>query len=90
MCTKLPYENPRIDQCLRGTVEKINYGGTYKTVASCCGHGKYPSTIVVRGASGSFREYFSGKAIEKRKKHRYYKRDKAGHYFIPQIQAEKE
>jgi hypothetical protein len=44
-----PYE--RIDKCLRNLIEELNDAGV-KTVASCCGHGKYQMSIVARAPRG--------------------------------------
>jgi len=88
MCDKLPYENPRIDTCLRKIVDEINNGEKFHTVASCCGHGKYPATIVIRDINGYIYEYYSRQLLDKAKKHRYYRKDKQGYYYISQIMKE--
>lgn len=85
MCDKLHYNNPRIDACLREKIRGINQNTPFKTIASCCGHGKYPTTIVVRDKSGKIHEYFSGVPLEKKKRNRYYKRDSEGYYYIPEV-----
>ena len=48
MCNKLPHLNRYIDECLRSLIAIINTNPRYKTILSCCGHGKYGSTIIVR------------------------------------------
>jgi len=53
-----------------------------ETLASCCGHGKYPMTIVIKGILGYPLEIFSNKTILRKKK--FYKKDKDGYYFIPE------
>lgn len=85
MCNKLPYNNPRIDLCLRKRVEEINNNNQFKTLASCCGHGKYPTTIVVKDKSGNIHELFSWIPLEKKKCNRYYKKDPEGYYYIPEV-----
>lgn len=83
MCDKLPYENPRIDKCMIDMVKYINQQGFYTTIASCCGHGKYRPTIVCRlKTSGNIFEYYTHAPLLKRKKHRYYKRDSEGYYYL--------
>jgi hypothetical protein len=57
----------------------------YTTYASCCGHDVYPPTIVYKARDGTIREYFSGIELPKAKRHRYYRRDENGYYYIPQI-----
>lgn len=37
-----------VDTCIAALVLYLNAGG-YKTVASCCGHGKQPASIVLEG-----------------------------------------
>jgi len=87
LCKKLPYCNRRIDDCLKSKVESINNDGILKTVLSCCGHDKYPATIIVRNKKEEIFEFFSGFKIEKRKRNRYYKRDDEGFYFIGQMSS---
>lgn len=87
MCKKLPYNNPRIDKCMREIVDTINKKGVYRTLSSCCGHGKYPKTIVVRDRfTKEILEYFSKTPLDTKKRNRYYKRDKEGFYFIPELE----
>lgn len=66
-----------------------------KIVACCCGHGKYPMTILVRGKlvnpntvfinpfkKNTIIDICSNKLIPR--KRRFYKRDKEGYYYIPE------
>ena len=53
-----------------------------KTVACCCGHNKYPMTIVVKDKYGNIYELFSQKVLPRKKK--FYKKDEEGYYFIPE------
>ena len=53
-----------------------------KTVGSCCGHDRYPATVVIKSKKGYFFELYSS-AILPRKK-RFYVKDKDGFYFIPE------
>ena len=84
MCDKLPYCNPRIDKCLMPAIKLLNKLPGFKTLASCCGHTKYHPTIVIR-EKGEIFEYYSGIILGHRKRNRYYKRDKKGFYFIPEV-----
>ncbi len=91
MCNKLHYCNPRIDKCMREIVEKINKEGRYRTLASCCGHGKYPKTIVVKEReTGNILEYYTKIPLQMKKRNRYYRRDREGYYFIPKLMKERE
>ena len=46
MCKKPPHSR-NVDPCLSSLIKDINDSGKYRTILSCCGHGKYPSTILV-------------------------------------------
>lgn len=70
----------RMDPCMQRMIEALNFIGI-KTVACCCGHGRYPRTIVLQ-VGKSFIEMHSGAIIER--KRRFYRRDADGYYFIPE------
>ena len=55
-----------------------------KTLASCCGHGKYPTTIVIKIGTRIL-EFYSRKKLSIKKRNRYYKKDSEGYYFIPEL-----
>ena len=38
--------NSGIDECIKPLVEALNKAG-FKTIASCCGHGKQPGNIAL-------------------------------------------
>lgn len=71
----------RVDECMAHLISFLNLYGI-KTMACCCGHGKYPMSIIV-DVNGARREIVSGINIER--KSRYYKRDKKGYYYIPEV-----
>lgn len=86
MCKKLPYCNPRIDECLTKIISNINSSGKYRTLSSCCGHNKYPKTIIVKNIlTGNVFEYFSKIELRSKKRNRYYKKDNEGFYYVPEI-----
>lgn len=60
---------------------KLYLIGGYVPVASCCGHGKYPSTLLIK-SNGVVIDFFSGNIIPR--KRNFYKKDKQGYYFIPE------
>lgn len=75
--------NTRIDHCMKNLIRVLkDYG--MKTRGCCCGHGKYPMTIIawdknlIRNV-----EIMSMKIIPRKKK--FYKRDKEGVYYIPEV-----
>jgi hypothetical protein len=89
----------RIDPCMRQIIKNINIFFYLKETsfvinACCCGHGKYSPTIVVtdysRGIKTLEGEYYyktfdflSGVEIPRKK--RFYKKDKDGYYYIPEV-----
>ena len=83
MCNK---HNPRkIDKCLELPLVIWNWvidKKKVKIVASCCGHGKYPMTIIVVKKDGVIFDLISGIKIPR--KRRFYKKDKQGYYYIPE------
>ena len=54
----------------------------YQILACCCGHGKYPMTIIFTAGYGIF-DLVSGKDIPR--KRNFYKKDKQGYYYIPEV-----
>jgi len=76
-------DSRRIDPCMERLITFIKVrGGKIQPVASCCGHGKYPMTIVVKNHLGHTWELLSNENI--RRKKQFYKKDKQGVYFIPE------
>lgn len=80
----------RIDPCMIKLITNLNYifksikKAEYKVVACCCGHGKYPPSIIIQwGIVDYFVELFSSKSIKRKK--RFYKKDKQGYYYIPEV-----
>lgn len=69
----------RLDSCIADLIVDMNNEGV-KTIASCCGHGIYPITIVYR-ALGEVREFRSGVIFPKNRKY-FYKMDSKGFYFL--------
>ena len=93
MCKKLSYNGKRIDPCLSKDLKHINSwrNGLFKSLLSCCGHSKYEKTVVVQNNSnGAVFEWFSGIKLPQiykngKKRKRYYKKDKKGYYYIPEV-----
>ena len=76
----------RLDKCIANLVIKLNEDIGMTTYSSCCGHGRYPMTIVVASSPkklGLIHEFCSGKSIPRIK--RFYKKDEDGYYFIPEV-----
>lgn len=72
----------RMDPCMRPLIKFLN-GKGFNTIASCCGHGKYPMTIIIGSKQHLPIEVLSGISINRTR--RFYKRDKKGVYFIPEV-----
>lgn len=69
MCEKKKYCARKIDPCLINAVMELNNRG-FVTVSSCCGHGVYPKTIVIKDGKDSYLEFFSGiKVIPQKKRY---------------------
>ena len=85
MCKKLPYCNPRIDKCLISRINKINEKNNLKTLASCCGHGIYSPTIIIKNKKGIIYEFYSEIILVKKKRNRYYKKDNNDFYYVPEV-----
>ncbi len=87
MCKLNKWGDTRIDPCMRQAIKNLQELNV-KTLACCCGHGKYPMTIVVdigwtiTNPKTIPLEIFSNAMIERKKK--FYKKDKQGYYFIPE------
>ncbi len=71
----------RVDKCMRPIIDFLWHKDIH-TVACCCGHGKYPMTILVRHDNGEVTEIISGRNIPRTRN--FYKRNKQGFYFIPE------
>lgn len=87
MCKKLPGCARNIDPCIKSHVDWLNKNG-FKTLLSCCGHGVYPKTILLRFKDNAVIELFSlvhykdyNPKIKKRA-NRYYKKDARGYYYL--------
>ena len=90
MCNKTNYLKSGlqgIDPCMTNFIDNLNLlfkdVPSLNIVACCCGHGKYPMTIVLKNQI-SFKCYdlVSSKTIPREK--RFYEKDKQGYYFIPE------
>ena len=90
MCKWNKHGDTRIDPCMRKIVKFINQETSYQTIMCCCGHKKeIPSSLIVidkRVAEFCNRPFdiFSGFQFKHNQK-RFYKRDKKGFYYIPEI-----
>ena len=72
----------RIDPCIRNLFN--HFSTDSEVVASCCGHGKYPLSIVIKTRwKGVFLEIMSQQFIHRSK--RFYRKDEQGYYYIPEV-----
>jgi len=74
----------RVDACMRNLLRILNIHGI-RTVGSCCGHGKYDMSIVVKsyGVNGKIYDLMSNVEIPRTK--RFYVKDDEGFYYIPEV-----
>jgi hypothetical protein len=87
MCEFDPKNDSRfIDPCLRSELDVMGRAG-FRILASCCGHGRYPKTIVIRWRFGKALEFGSGTIIPR--KRRFYRKDSDGVYYIPEVSQPK-
>jgi len=70
----------RVDGCMAQKILDLNTHSI--TLGCCCGHGRYPKTIIMQGKAGIY-EYYSGVVIPRTR--RFYLTDKDGYYYIPEI-----
>lgn len=100
MCLKIISKGSsnKIDPCLVAEIELLKtkeFNRKFQTIMSCCGHGKYPKTLIVKNiASGCVFEWYSGVSLTETKRTDsrapFYKRDSQGYYYIPEICDKKE
>lgn len=84
MCKFNPKNDGRfLDPCIREEIKVLNKRGIV-TLACCCGHGIYPKTIVVRYSLNDMPYEMHIKEYLPRKK-KFYKKDKQGVYYIPEV-----
>ena len=88
MCKKTNYKgtsNTQLDMCMKPVIKWLN-NRDYFTVSSCCGHDKYPMTIVVKYMINGIerhKEILSNAELPRKRK--FYKKDKKGYYYIPEV-----
>ena len=90
MCKLKKYHktsNTLIDRCMRNLIKFVFnpmvMTSEYECVACCCGHGKYPMSIVVRNRrTKEIGEICSAKILNRTRN--FYKKDKQGYYYIPE------
>ena len=84
-----------IDSCMVEEIRDLNAGrrlvpcaeGNCETLACCCGHGKYPKTVVVR-VDGCDKLYETGSKEFIPRKRDFYRLDSEGYYYIPEAKEE--
>lgn len=88
-------DSRRIDPCMEKFIESLNafLKEDVNILACCCGHGKYPMTIVcvdgtfpsnwLKEGKNKIFDLVSDTWIPRQK--RFYKKDKQGYYYIPEV-----
>ena len=77
----------KVDHCMRNLIFALNSDG-FNTLACCCGHGKYPMSIIYKTPEGKIVELLSG--IEIPRKRRFYIKDANGYSFVPELILKKD
>ena len=94
MCKKkqFKYCPSEIDECMRPFIRWLKE--KHVTMSCCCGHGRYPMTVVVKEGIRDgldrkiiYREIFSQRIIPRTRK--FYKKDKQGYYYLPEVSEAK-
>lgn len=73
----------KVDRCLPNLLCFINGNTSFRTLGSCCGHGRYPMSIVCKSPFGHIEDICSGIIIPRTK--RFYVKDKDGYYYIHEV-----
>lgn len=73
----------RLDPCIRKLVIGLNELNVH-TLASCCGHGRYPRTFVYRAHRRVYAHALM-RDVEIPRRRRFYKRDDKGFFYIPEV-----
>jgi len=73
--------NIRVDGCMKDLILDLNEH-EIKTLACCCGHGKYQQTIIVTDGKRIY-EFFTDTTIPR--KRNFYRTDTDGFYYLPEI-----
>lgn len=84
VCKEMQGYNFRVDGCLSKLIYILKTHGI-QTVGCCCGHGKYPMTILYQSPNGKVWDIISGLEIPRKK--RFYVKDKEGYYYIPEVMS---
>jgi len=88
MCKAKLYKNgkpnSRIDKCMKGFIMRLGLWiqGKYSIIACCCGHNKYPMSIIVKDKYENVFDIVSGELIPRKRK--FYKKDEQGYYYVPE------
>lgn len=84
------HSDTKIDKCMKKIVKFINEQTRFQTIMCCCGHNKYPPSLIVIDSRvakfcNSPTDIFSGFQF-KHGQRRFYKKDKEGYYHIPELE----
>ena len=88
MCKKVNYKtcNTHIDKCMRPLITFLRYDLDLDIVACCCGHNKYPMTIIAEDIDYGVSQYIELLSNTKiPRSRRFYIRDDKGYYYIPEV-----
>jgi hypothetical protein len=85
---KVDGKTVRVDACLKDLIPLIDSLLPHQDLlGSCCGHNRYPLTIIVRSRrSGRVEELISNIIILR--KRNIYRMDSNGFYYVPEVSKE--
>jgi hypothetical protein len=72
----------RVDACIRGFIRDLTNAG-FNTFGCCCGHNRYPITVICEHPNGKFYDLISGRTIPRTRN--FYRLDADGFYYIPEV-----
>ena len=82
-------KHSRIDRCMKNLIENLNIikQKRFVILGCCCGHKKYKMSIIIqcKGRLESNRIYDLVSGVEIPRKRNFYKKDKDGFYYIPEV-----
>ena len=70
-----------VDKCMANLILELR--NHIDTLACCCGHGRYDISIVYKSENGEIKDLISNKEIPRVRK--FYRKDKQGYYYIPEV-----
>lgn len=85
MCEITTIKKPELD-CIAEEVFKLDSIKKFNTILSCCGHGVYPKTIMIKNIRSCwYFEYYSGVSMMTNLDKPYYQKDILGFWYNEEV-----